>query len=138
MHIRTGRQALPGDTHLKHPTRSEHELATLPRARSTTALGRRLLGGRVGGEPSGPAPGHPRPSSMTTSFPSPQPFLVWWKMSLLIAGGWNQMIFKVPSNPTHSVVLWLGSSGPAGDVPAHGRGVGTRRSLRSLPTQTSP
>jgi len=25
--------------------------------------------------------------------------LVWWKVSLLMAGGWNQMIFKVPSNP---------------------------------------
>jgi len=24
--------------------------------------------------------------------------LVWWKMSLLMAGGWNQVIFKVPSN----------------------------------------
>jgi len=28
--------------------------------------------------------------------------LVWWKMSLLMAGGWNQMIFKGPSNPNHS------------------------------------
>jgi len=31
--------------------------------------------------------------------------LVWWKMSLLMAGGRNQMIFKVPSNPYHSVIL---------------------------------
>ena len=31
--------------------------------------------------------------------------LGWWKMSLLMAGGWNQMIFKVPSNPNHSVML---------------------------------
>jgi len=27
-------------------------------------------------------------------------------MSLLIARGWNQMIFKVPSNPNHSLILW--------------------------------
>jgi len=31
--------------------------------------------------------------------------LGWWKMSLLMAGGWNQMIFKVPFNPNHSVIL---------------------------------
>ena len=31
--------------------------------------------------------------------------LVWWKVSLLMAGGWNQMIFKVPSNPNHSMIL---------------------------------
>jgi len=31
--------------------------------------------------------------------------LVWWKMSLLMAGGWNQMTFQVPSNPYHSVIL---------------------------------
>jgi len=31
--------------------------------------------------------------------------LGWWKMSLLMAEGWNQMIFKVPSNPNHSVIL---------------------------------
>jgi len=31
--------------------------------------------------------------------------LVWWKMSLLMAGVWNQLIFKVPSNPYHSVIL---------------------------------
>jgi len=31
--------------------------------------------------------------------------LGWGKMSLLMAGGWNQMIFKVPSNPNHSMIL---------------------------------
>jgi len=31
--------------------------------------------------------------------------LVWWEMSLLMAGGWNQMSFKVPSNTNHSVIL---------------------------------
>jgi len=31
--------------------------------------------------------------------------LVWWKVSLLMAGAWNQMIFKVPSNPNHSMIL---------------------------------
>jgi len=30
--------------------------------------------------------------------------LVWWKVSLPMAGGWNWMIFKAPSNPTHSVI----------------------------------
>jgi len=29
----------------------------------------------------------------------------WWKMSLLMAGGWNQMSFKVTPNPNHSVIL---------------------------------
>jgi len=29
--------------------------------------------------------------------------LGWGKMSLLMAGGWNQMIYKVPSNPDHSL-----------------------------------
>jgi len=31
--------------------------------------------------------------------------LVWWKVSLLMAGGWKEMIFKVPSNPKHSMIL---------------------------------
>jgi len=31
--------------------------------------------------------------------------LAEWKVSLLMAGGWNQMIFKVPSNPYHSMIL---------------------------------
>jgi len=31
--------------------------------------------------------------------------LGWWEMSLLMAGDWNQMSFKVPSNPNHSVIL---------------------------------
>jgi len=31
--------------------------------------------------------------------------LGWWKMSLLMAGGLNQMIFKVPSNVNHFVIL---------------------------------
>jgi len=30
--------------------------------------------------------------------------LGWWKGSLPVAGGWNQMIFKVPSNPNHSMI----------------------------------
>ena len=30
--------------------------------------------------------------------------LVWWEVSLAMAGGWNQMDFKVPSNPNHSVI----------------------------------
>jgi len=34
--------------------------------------------------------------------------LVWWKVSLLMAGGaWNEMIFKVPSNPNHTMILWF-------------------------------
>jgi len=31
--------------------------------------------------------------------------LGWWKRSLLMAGGWNWMIFNVPSNPNHSMSL---------------------------------
>ena len=31
--------------------------------------------------------------------------LGWWEVSLLMAGGWNQMIFKVPSSPKHSMIL---------------------------------
>ena len=31
--------------------------------------------------------------------------LVWWKGSLLMAGCWNEMIYKVPSNPNRSVIL---------------------------------
>ena len=31
--------------------------------------------------------------------------LVWWKVSLPMAGAWNEMILKVPSIPNHSVIL---------------------------------
>ena len=31
--------------------------------------------------------------------------LVWWKVSLLMAGDWHQVIFQVPSNPNHSMIL---------------------------------
>jgi len=31
--------------------------------------------------------------------------LVWWKGSLPMAGVWNWMIYKVTSNPNHSVIL---------------------------------
>lgn len=31
--------------------------------------------------------------------------LDWWKMSLLTAGHWNKMVFKVPSNQNQSVTL---------------------------------
>ena len=31
--------------------------------------------------------------------------LVWWKESLPTTGGWNEMIFKVPSNPNHAIIL---------------------------------
>jgi len=33
--------------------------------------------------------------------------LVWWKMSMAWTwqGGWNQMIFKVPSDPYQSMIL---------------------------------
>jgi len=30
--------------------------------------------------------------------------LVWWKVSLSMAGGWNWTIYKVPSNPNHSMI----------------------------------
>jgi len=29
----------------------------------------------------------------------------WQKRSLRMAGGWNWIIYKVPSNPNHSVIL---------------------------------
>ena len=31
--------------------------------------------------------------------------LTYWKVFLPMAGGWNQMIFKVPSKPDHSMIL---------------------------------
>jgi len=31
--------------------------------------------------------------------------LGWWKMPLLMAGGWSQVSFKVASNPFHSMIL---------------------------------
>ena len=31
--------------------------------------------------------------------------LVWWEVSLPIAGGWNDMILHVLSNPNHSMIL---------------------------------
>jgi len=31
--------------------------------------------------------------------------LVWWKVSLPMAGGWNEKIFTVPSNANHSMIL---------------------------------
>ena len=31
--------------------------------------------------------------------------LVYWEVSLPIAGGWFETILKVPSNPNHSMVL---------------------------------
>jgi len=30
--------------------------------------------------------------------------LVQWKMSLFMAGGWNEMIYKVPSYPNPSMI----------------------------------
>jgi len=31
--------------------------------------------------------------------------LVWGKVSLPMAGGWNYMVFKVPSSSNHSMIL---------------------------------
>jgi len=31
--------------------------------------------------------------------------LVWWEASLPIAWGWNLMMWKVPSSPSHSMML---------------------------------
>jgi len=33
--------------------------------------------------------------------------LGWWKMSLLMAGGWTGWPLKVPSHPTHSMIPWV-------------------------------
>jgi len=32
--------------------------------------------------------------------------LGWWKGSLPMAGGWNEMIYKVPLNSNHSMSLY--------------------------------
>ena len=31
--------------------------------------------------------------------------LTWWLATLPMGGGWNWVIFKVPSNQSHSVIL---------------------------------
>ena len=31
--------------------------------------------------------------------------LIWWVATLPVAVGWSSMIFKVPSNPSHYVIL---------------------------------
>ena len=31
--------------------------------------------------------------------------LGWWEVSLPMAGDWNWVVFRVPSNPNHSVIL---------------------------------
>ena len=31
----------------------------------------------------------------------------WWKGSLPMAGGWNKVIYKVPFDPNHAVILQL-------------------------------
>ena len=36
--------------------------------------------------------------------------LAWWEVSLPMAGGWNQMVLKVLSNPNHSVILCSGEA----------------------------
>ena len=33
--------------------------------------------------------------------------LIWWGAALSIAGGWNWVIFKVPSNLSHSMIPWF-------------------------------
>jgi len=32
--------------------------------------------------------------------------LIWWVATLSMVGAWNLMIFKVPSNLSHSMILW--------------------------------
>lgn len=32
--------------------------------------------------------------------------LMWWEVSLHMAGRWNQVVLKVPPSPNHSVILW--------------------------------
>ena len=36
--------------------------------------------------------------------------LVWWEVSLPIAGGWKEMVIKFPSNPKHFVIPWVSTS----------------------------
>ena len=33
--------------------------------------------------------------------------LIWWVATLPMEGSWNQMIFKVLSNPRHSMIVWF-------------------------------
>jgi len=35
--------------------------------------------------------------------------LVWWKVSLPMAGGWNQMVYKVPSKPLYDSLIKITS-----------------------------
>jgi len=37
--------------------------------------------------------------------------LIWWMAALPMAGGWSWMGFRVPSNPSHSVLMTLSSTG---------------------------
>jgi len=30
--------------------------------------------------------------------------LVWWEVSLPMGGGWSEMVFRVPSNPSYSMI----------------------------------
>ncbi|NXN27044.1 DEN6B protein, partial [Nycticryphes semicollaris] len=53
--------------------------------------------------------------------------LGWWEVALPRAGGWNKMLFKVPSNPNHSMipcatVNWVKLQGTA--APGGGAGAG--------------
>jgi len=36
--------------------------------------------------------------------------LLWWKGSLPMAGGWDWVIYKGPSDPNHSVTLYYNST----------------------------
>jgi len=33
--------------------------------------------------------------------------LLWWKVSLPMVGGWNWVIYKVPSNPNRFMIMIL-------------------------------
>ena len=47
--------------------------------------------------------------------------LLWWKLILPMAGGWNQ-IFQLPSNPHHSVLLDISKEHEPNDVFHPGKG----------------
>ena len=80
----------------------------LPKAqRSVDSLSREERDGTRGRKPFLAAPSHAPHHAAGKSRLRATKYLVWWKMSPLWQGGWNQMIFKVPSNPNHSVILWL-------------------------------
>jgi len=58
--------------------------------------------------------------------------LGWWKGSLPRAGGWNEMVYKVPSTPNPSVILRHASSSDADEQRAQLSGPTTKHTTNTL------